>query len=426
MKTIVDTPEFTAWLLGELPEADAATMARAVAVDPALELAAREQQQFLQQVTGLLGGSQESLDARQREKIMRAARSQAADNIVVLPQKHSGRGWGWISLATAAVAVVGVWIGFHNPLKPGNGHLAVEDVTREIALLPSDAAGFPEENSTGQGNAATAVGGTSAASQRDALQTRQPDEYMQVIAKRIAIEPLPTATELPLIRERGFVDASQHPLAPLPLHVGTASWNWIKRSITEEQKLPHPSMVRAEEMINAFSFDAGQQLAQNKCIVRAESFAYGSDRARVIVSLHNSGNSAEQVSWGFIPMAGSRYRLIGFGSSVPGSKTSALLPAGGSVTLMLEIESASLTDRVGELLFTVAGKENRLPIARSDQPSTQAAYFSLLSDFASWLRSPKSSSTALQQSIQFLEMLNPSAEQMTALSLMKKAFILNE
>jgi hypothetical protein len=426
MKTIVDTPEFTAWLLGELPEADAATMARAVAVDPALELAAREQQQFLQQVTGLLGGSQESLDARQREKIMRAARSQAADHIVALPQKQSGRGWGWISLATAAVAVVGVWIGFQNPLKTGKGHLTVKDVTREIALLPSDAPGFPEANSTEQGNAATAVGGTSAATQRDALLTRQPDEYMQVIAKRIAIEPLPSATELPAIRERGFVDAAQHPLAPLPLHVGMASWNWIKRSITEEQKLPHPSMVRAEEIINAFPFEAGQQLAQNNCILRTESFAQGRDRARVVVSLRNAGNTAQQVTWGFVPMAGSRYRLIGFGSSVPGSKMSGLLPAGGSVTLMLEIESALLTDRSGELLFTVAGQENRLPLTLSNQPSTQAAYFSLLSDFASWLRSPKSSTSELQQMVESLETLNPSVEQMTALSLMKKAFILNE
>ena len=66
MKPIVDSPEFTAWLLGELPSEDAAAMERAVAADPAAQLAAREQQQFFQEIGMLMGGAQTQLDGRQR------------------------------------------------------------------------------------------------------------------------------------------------------------------------------------------------------------------------------------------------------------------------------------------------------------------------------------------------------------------------
>ena len=46
MKTKLDDPQWTAWLLGELGSQEAAEMERAVAADPALQMAAREQQEF--------------------------------------------------------------------------------------------------------------------------------------------------------------------------------------------------------------------------------------------------------------------------------------------------------------------------------------------------------------------------------------------
>lgn len=421
MKTIVDTPEFTAWLMGELPVDEAASMARTVAADPALELAAREQQQFLQSLTGLLGGSQETLNSRQREKIMSAARVQASDVIVPLPQRNAGRGWGWISLATAAVAVVGVWLGYQNPLKPGNGGLAFEEVTREIALLPTDAVGFP--NDSAQETSTTAVGGNTATAQRDALLTRQPDEFMRVMANRIATEPLPTAAELPGVRERGFVDAQKHPLAPLPVHVGTASWNWVKRSITEQQALPHASLVRSEEIINAFHFAAGQELSANGLVVRAEGFTNRADRARVIVSVRNDARSAQSFSWSYQPSAEARYRIVGFGAPSTSAAGGTMLPAGGTVTLMLEVESSSLQDGLGAILLTSGVQERRLPLTMAASTSTEAVFFSLLTDFATWLRKPTAAPSELQNSIQSLEQQTLSAEQMTALSIMKKALV---
>lgn len=424
MKTIVDTPEFTAWLLGELPQDQAAAMERAVAADPAMQLAAREQQQFLQSVTGWMGGAQESLDARQREKIMSTARSQASDVIVAMPQKRSAQSWGWISMATAAVAVIGVSIGLNHPLKPGKSSVAWDDVTREIALLPTDATGFPEENQSTQSPSATAVGGTAVSAQRDVLLTRQPDEYLRVMAQRIAAEPLPSAAELPTLRERGFVDASKSPQAPLPLHVGSASWNWVKRSITEQQKLPHASLVRSEEILNAFRFDGGQELQRHGCVVRAEGFAVGSNRSRLVVSLRNESNSAQSLTWSYEARPDSRYRLVGFGAPSTTAKSSALLAAGSSVTIMLEVEASNPADGLGALIVVSGGREDKLPIAVASSPSAEAAFFSLMTDYAAWLRQPNADSSDLLKAVQAQELLTPTPEQLMALSIIKKSVAL--
>lgn len=420
MKTIVDTPEFTAWLMGELPVEDAAAMARTVAADPALELAAREQQQFLQQLTGLLGGSQETLDARQRDKIMSAARSQAEDVIVALPQRNSGRGWGWISLATAAVAVVGVWLGYQNPLKPNSGGLALEEVTREIALLPSDAAGFPDDSA--QGNDSTAVGGNAAAAaQREALLTRQPNEFMRVMANRIATEPLPTAAELPVLSERGLIEQVKHPLAVLPIHAGTASWHWIKRSITEEQKFPHASLVRSEEIINAFAFTSGQVMNHKSFVLHAQGFIRSSgNRARIVLSLSNEGKSAAPMAWQYLPPAGSRYRLIGFAAPSSSTKVPAILAAGSRVTLMLEVEGDFEQELLGSIKLRSGDEEKQMPLSLSFE-TLDTAFFSLLVDFSAWLRQPQSGANEISLRIAALEAGALTAEQMTALSIMKKA-----
>ena len=103
MKTKLDDPQWTAWLLGELGSQEAAEMERAVAADPALQMAAREQQEFLSQLTTLMGGEVQSLEARQRDAILRSARNQDATvhapaNVVTMPQKPF-RGWAWVSMA---------------------------------------------------------------------------------------------------------------------------------------------------------------------------------------------------------------------------------------------------------------------------------------------------------------------------------------
>lgn len=425
MKTTVDSPEFTAWLMGELPHEESAAMERAVAADPALQLAAREQQQFLQQLGALMGGSQESLDGRQREKILSAARSRDAAQVIAMPMKRSARGWGWITLATAALAVLGTWIGWQHPFKSGQGQLAYEEVTREIALLPGDAAAFPNESATDAAST-TAVGGGVAQEQRDQLWNRQPDEYLRLMAKRIATEPLPTPAELPATRERGFVSAAQHPIAPLPLRVGTASWSWIKRSIIEEGKLPHPSLVRTEELINAFDFRSGQTMTTEGITARACLFPPQSanQTQRLLLGLHNATTLPKQVQWSYRAAEGSRYRLVGFGVGATAASSSPQLAPGATVVVMLELKDHSSIDQGGVLQIATQGREEELNLIIPQQNGIDRAFFSLLVDYASWLKNPKDAPTSLMQAAADLEGADIDAEKRTALSVMRKSFSL--
>ena len=425
MKTTVDSPEFTAWLLGELPREQAAAFERAVAADPALQLAAREQQQFLQQISGLLGGSPEALDGRQREKILSAARSRGSADVLVMPVTRGTRSWGWITLATAAVAVMGVWLGWQNPLKAGKGTLSLQEVTREIALLPTDAAGFPQEASGVSGGTTTAVGGGNVSAQRDALWNRQPDEYLRVMAKRIAAEPLPTPSELPVLRDRGYVEASQHPLAPLPLRVGTASWFWIKRSILEQQTLPHPSMVRVEEVINAFVLPSGNEQTVAGCTARTLLIdsSYATTK-RVLLSLHNGTRSPQSIEWSYLAPAGSRYRLVGFGAGTTQSTSAVALPQGTSVLVMLEVQQPAAGSVWGELRFRIADEERSLPVESGHGDAVDAGFFSLLVDYCAWLRQPDGSQTTLREAMTRLGNQALTAEQLTAVTLMKKSLAL--
>ncbi len=426
MKTTVDSPEFTAWLLGELPREQAAAFERAVAADPAMQLAAREQQQFLQQIGGLLGGAPASLDGRQREKILSAARSRDAVENVVVPISRGTRSWGWISLATAAVAVMGVWLGWQNPLKAGKGSLSLQEVTREIALLPADAAGFPQDSSGASGGTTTAVGGGNTAAQRDALWNRQPDEYLRVMAKRIAADPLPTATELPALRDRGFVEASQHPVAPLPLRIGTSSWSWIKRSVLEQQTLPHPSMVRVEEVINAFALPSGNEASVAGCTARTMLIDASSSTAtkRVLLNLHNGNKGAQAIEWSFVAPAGSRYRLVGFGAGNSQAATTVSLPQGASVLVMLEVQQPADATTWGDLRFRINGQEGFLPVQSGWGDAVDGAFFSLLADYCAWLRQPSGPQAPLLETVARLEKLSLTSEQLTAVSLMKKSLAL--
>ena len=422
MKPIVDSPEFTAWLLGELPSEDAAAMERAVAADPAAQLAAREQQQFFQEIGMLMGGAQTQLDGRQREKIMCAARHRDATNVIPMPVKSASRHWGIIAIATAAVAVVGVWLGWQNPLKGGGASLAFEDVSREIALLPADAGNFPVDTAAGEPVGATAVGGTTAQKQRDELWNRQPDEYLSLVAKRIASEPLPIPSELPLPRERGFVSAAQHPTAALPLRVGTASWSWVKRSIIEQGKLPHAALIRPEEIIQAFALTHKNPSPHGSVSLQAFALPSSAPEGRdiLLLSLHNFGKQAEVISWSYQAPVGSRYRLIGFGAGSASSGTVTSLAAGASVQVMLELDRSAASRDFGTLLLRDRGKESTSVVTPASD-LVQAKFFRLLFDYMHWLKKKDQSDNFIIEQIDSIQGENLSSEQQTALGVMRKS-----
>ena len=424
MKIAPDHPDFTAWLMGELPHDQSAAFEREIAADPALQLAAQEQQQFLQQLSQWMGGSSEVLNARQREKIFTAARYRDVPQAVSLPAQRVNRGWGWITLATAALAVIGTWVGWQFPLNGGKTDLSFDEVTREIALLPADAAGFPGATDGKAPPATTSVGGNAVVKQQTEMWSRKPDEYMRLVAKRLATGPLPSMTELPAQRERGFVRATEYPVAPLPLRIGTASWSWVKRCIIEQGRLPHASLIRVEEIVQAFASASKSSSEQGKITFRALALPgdTSSDRKLVLFTLHNGEASQQELEWSYRAPKGVSYRLIGFGSSTTVNESHAqwIMP-GASVQVMLEIIQPSHHQDLGTLSVRRQGEESSVAVTH-ETPDADMKFMRLLFDYCQWLRNSHEDPATLVDAVDRIEGEDISLEQRSALSVMDKSF----
>ena len=427
MKTKLDDPQWTAWLLGELGSQEAAEMERAVAADPALQMAAREQQEFLSQLTSMMGGEVQSLDARQRDAILRSARNRDASvispaNLVAMPQKPF-RGWAWVSLSAAAALVLGVLL-MQNLGSGRSGGIAQTQVSREIALLPSDAGDFPVAEGD---ESLTAVGGSNTAQlnqEKSAMVQKNPALYLTEVAKRIANDPLPKAAELPEVRDRGLLSAEKHPRAALPIMAGTASWSWVKRSIIEKKQLPSPRMVRVEELLNQFplAIEANAVLSGVSFHVEAASAVERNGRHLVAVTMQNHQSAAVSIDAHWLPTLGSRYRLLGFGGENSQSKNLTLLPAGMATTIMLEVEASGPT--LGRMELTVGAETLLIDAKVTAQPSDSWEFLRTMVSFADWLRVPSSDASALRNQVQGMDGKITSDEQRTALVVMKQALSL--
>jgi hypothetical protein len=427
MKTKLDDPQWTAWLLGELGPQEAAEMERAVAADPALQMAASEQQEFLSQLTSMMGGEVQSLDARQRDAILRSARNQdaaahAPANVVAMPQKPF-RGWAWVSMAAAAALVFGIMLTQQVGID-GKSGMANTLVTREIALLASDAGDFPVAEGD---EALTAVGGSNAAQlseEKSAMVQKNPALYLTEVAKRIANDPLPKASELPDLRDRGFLSAEKYPRATLPTMAGKASWSWVKRSIIEKKQLPSPRMVRVEEMLNQFSLaiEANAVLSGVSFHVEAAPVVERNGRHLVAVTMFNHQSDAVRIDAHWLAAAGSRYRLLGFGGGNSQSKNVTRLPGGMSTTIMLEVESTTAV--LGRMELGVGDESLQIDAKVTTQPSDSWEFLRTMVSFAEWLRAPSSDASELLDQVQRMEGKATSDAQRAALVVMKQAMSL--
>jgi anti-sigma factor RsiW len=421
MNELLDNPRMTAWLLGELPAQEAAEMERLVAADPALQLAVREKQLFHTRLSTLLGAEKSTLEPRQREVILRAAKNDAtppSTSIATLSPRRSHA--SWIVLATAAAVIIGAWIGLRHPLSKQGGELALDSqISREIALLPSVAPDFPSE----QTSAAVAVGGSSAMDTRTALMTQKPNEFLVSVAKQIANQPLPQVSELPPVGRRGLIDAAAHPRASLPILAGTASWNWTKRSILEGKTLPNERLVRREEMINAFALETNASILHQGIEFRVEVAHTANQQGRyyMAITMRNSNHAATSVALEYLPAMVDRYRLIGFDVDMGKQQVSKLLPAGTMTTVMLELDAPRAINQVGSLHTMINGQGMDFPAEMATAASASMKHLSLIADFAEWLRQPQSSTAALAQAIAVLEPQLSDPQRLSSLAVIKQA-----
>lgn len=416
MKLLSDDPQFTAWLLGELPADEAAEIARQVAADPALTLAARQSQQYHQQLSEIFSQNEPALHPLQREKILMASRNKhlpAPNSLQPSPRTYTG--W-WISAAAAAAIILGILLQDSKPSNHG-----ADAIAREISLLPVDGGSIPS-NPAATTSVSQVGGGTNEIVMPPTTHSgRASDDFLQRIARDVASSPLPLASELPAQSLRHFVSSSTHPQAILPLQAGDSSWKWISRSIIEKNTLPVPQMIRVEEMVNAFPITPSAPLTAT-----AAPSPYFPTRQWIFIHIHNATPQSQSAQLTYFAPMNTSYRLVGFSSSRSlNTGSTASIPAHTQTTLLLEVEHADAAN-LGKIHLVMGQSSENLPLI-SASPDTQHRHLACIAGFGMLLggasldrHSQPIDHAILMREISSLEAQVSSPTQRSSLAILKK------
>lgn len=425
MKPEFDDPTFTAWLLGEATQEEAAAWEQRLREDEALQRERAEAQSFVSALEQTMSQSVPMLDLGQREKVLSLARSRdLSQHLPTLPPAPRRKWSAWV-LATAAMVTMGVWLGLQYPSRSGEGVLSYQQVTREIALLPSDDGGFPDGTGE-QERALTVAGGGSPQAQREEMWHQQASEFLRLVAQRVAEEPIPEARELPMARSRNFVDSRKHPVASLPTRIGVSSWSWTKRSILEKGRKPAAPLVRVEEWIQAFPLQKGSRSSVDGLLLRTvvATPVAGSEAQRLILlSLTNTSHSAKKVEWSYRSPSSCRYRLVGFDAASRGrSDVARALGPGECLQVMIEIKDAAASADLGEVIGRSGGKPLKWQLSALDNASDEAEFYQLLTLIAADFRGQAVDRAMVRSLLEKQELLHLSPDRAEAVSLMKRWF----
>lgn len=330
MKLHQEDPRLTAYALGELPPEEAAAVAHAIALDPALRAAFEETEEVSHSLTEALGGEMERLQPRQRDAIRRAAHETARQGKVENLSSHRTARKTWMApLAAAAVVIGGVFL---------------------LTL-------FPKPDGAGSGKAVTA--------------NNDP-------VKGGGIEGRP---------DRGNV-------IRLPLKASGKSLSQVTDAIRGENRLPSRDEVRIPEMLNAFPLKTkGSVALWDGCKLGAEILPspWKPSGSLVVVEIQGAKESARSLSVEYRAEDGVviAHRLIGYPTAVAAGDANPVsrMEANSRTLLVIEVESRDL--RLGSLHWSVGGKEAPpLPLVRNPErePSDDACFASLICAFGLWLR----------------------------------------
>ncbi len=370
MKLEPDDPRLSAWVLGELPPAEAEEVARAVEADPVLRVLADELRMTGDFLSGALAAS--ALRPEQRAAVLEAGRGPAAD-VIRFPARKKPRP-AWPAFAAAA-AVLAAGLFFASRLETGN--------TRPLAGDPR-----PVEAET-------------------VLLRPLPGPRILPAKNGPAVpkHPLPRAvTDFPGAGDESLVggalpEASQLPatlpLSPLqeaseielPVLVGRSSYDWVRGWIRDKNQLPPKDAVRIEELANAFPLPPAEETrgfaGLRVACVSMTSLWSGPGRL-VGVQIANGTREPKAVAWSFSPAPASRaggVRVLA-STGAGGGNSAALLPPGRRTLVLIELASAA--GEAGDLVVETAGRSRRFPAVESrDSALKQAA---LVAAFGMWLR----------------------------------------
>lgn len=381
MKISSEDPRLSAYLLGELPAAEASAVEHAVAADPALRLSLDELRKVASLLDGTLSTAAPALRPGQREAVLRAVRHAEMEGKVV-EFASARRGLRpWLTVAGAAAAVVlAVTLAsrFSGPGRSGgNGGGGVV----ELSLLPMP-------GPSGEAGDATAAGGgssTSAArtSQSEGLR-QNPGEFLDKISRQLTRDPLPDPARLPALKPLPPLQSAGE--ITLPVIIGQASYGWVRGWIRDKAALPPKDAVRLEELVNTFPLPAAGDPAEGPVVIESAACPWNTGSVLIAATLHGAKDSDTAVSWSFEPAEGVRVRLI----ASPGSSAGRLpdrLPRGRSATVLLEVAPADGSDRLGVLKLDLDGEFSGRIIKKPTAGASPAMHqLGLMAGFGMWLR----------------------------------------
>lgn len=213
----------------------------------------------------------------------------------------------------------------------------------------------------------------------------EPAKSIRVVPR--TLPPLPPRTQVGLPNIASF---------SLPIHTDNGSLDRITKSLELHHKLPDPSHVRTEDLLNCFNLQpSGTTGISRGVTLSTESIAspWKPSSVLFIITIRGASEENHQVNITFKPAMANvaRYRLIGFETSTdPGFKApaSTILPAQSTATLVLEIDPSISASELGSLQWSI-DDQPVAPVALSHRssadPSADAEFAALICAFGQWL-----------------------------------------
>jgi phage FluMu protein gp41 len=387
MKLSKDNPLLTAYALGELGAGEAGEVEAAILADASL----RAEVEAIRSLAGELEGELSAepmprLSALERARLEQ--RAEELDRAAAAGAVRSRRGLRWAAVAAAvllAAGAVGMWALLH----PG-GPTAPNIAQNGPKPTPPDPGPRPRLVPTPSPYVPDPVGTPAYVRQNDFFMSSHPSIGSTLLSAQGQPEPLTQPARDDECVDNPWTSAVRRPGSTFGLNVDDASYRYVRQLIFEESRLPEPSAVRIEEMINYFQYDytqvSGGEVA-GPLTVQADlaqcPWSAGHVLLRVAIQARGDGwgvtGAAEvvasdaRVGVTFNPGAVARWRLIGFDGAMSEQtgRQGEQIAAGRQVTALYELVPAIKAGQAGGAALAAACMvrlEYRLPDGGGARP----------------------------------------------------------
>jgi hypothetical protein len=363
MKLTPDDPLLTAYALGELVAAEAASVEREIANDPALQLEIQRIQKFEQVLIHLARITPQTLLPEQQREILETAWQ--ADQPTIKP------------LFSSITETLKTWF------IPASAAAILTLATLILMRIPDDKPVI--------------------ASRKSAIAEKPLTEIAKTTSEPILARMAP----------RSSGNTTDYPTLRLPIQIADSSFEQISKTIRDERKLPTRDAVKAEEILNHFPLrlngitaiarsgtnpwhpdnrESGMTRYLATLTTEMMSCPWKPSATLLLISLRGNSQADCEVKLTFHANAKniSRYKLLGFTSN-NGQLTENLavkLPAKSSTILAIEIEPSRVSSDFGSLQWITDDKAapEVLLVRKTDaEPSDDARFAALVCTYSQWL-----------------------------------------